>query len=149
MYERGLAYKKRSYVNWCPSCSTVLANEQVEDGQCWRCSSVVSHKELEQWFFKITAYADELLERCDTLTGWPERVLTMQRNWIGKSVGVEVDFPVEGGSGKLTIFTTRPDTLYGVTFNEHRAGASDGGAAGRGNAPGGGGPGLLSAGDAA
>jgi len=116
MYERGLAYKKRSYVNWCPSCSTVLANEQVEDGQCWRCSSVVSHKELEQWFFKITAYADELLERCDTLTGWPERVLTMQRNWIGKSVGVEVDFPVEGGSGKLTIFTTRPDTLYGVTF---------------------------------
>jgi leucyl-tRNA synthetase len=116
MYERGLAYKKRSYVNWCPSCATVLANEQVEDGQCWRCSSVVSHKELEQWFFKITAYAEELLAGCDTLAGWPERVLTMQRNWIGRSVGVEVDFPVEGTAGKLTIFTTRPDTLYGVTF---------------------------------
>ncbi len=116
MYERGLAYKKLSYVNWCPSCNTVLANEQVEDGLCWRCSSVVTHKELEQWFFKITAYADELLAHCDKLTGWPERVLTMQRNWIGKSVGVEVDFVVEGSGEKLTIFTTRPDTLFGVTF---------------------------------
>ncbi len=115
MYERGLAYKKLSYVNWCPSCATVLANEQVEDGLCWRCGSVVTHKELEQWFFKITAYAEELLSYTDKLTGWPERVLTMQRNWIGKSVGVEVDFPVEGGE-KLTIFTTRPDTLFGVTF---------------------------------
>ncbi len=116
MYERGLAYKKLSYVNWCPSCNTVLANEQVEDGLCWRCSSVVDHKELEQWFFKITAYAEELLSHCDKLTGWPERVLTMQRNWIGKSVGVEVDFTIEGSGEKLTIFTTRPDTLFGVTF---------------------------------
>jgi leucyl-tRNA synthetase len=116
MYERGLAYKKLSYVNWCPSCNTVLANEQVEDGLCWRCSSVVEHKELDQWFFKITAYADELLSSIDKLTGWPERVLTMQRNWIGKSVGVEVDFTVEGTGEKLAIFTTRPDTLYGVTF---------------------------------
>ncbi len=116
MYERGLAYKKLSYVNWCPSCATVLANEQVEDGLCWRCGSVVAHKELEQWFFKITAYAEELLACCDKLTGWPERVLTMQRNWIGKSVGVEVDFLVEGTGEKLTIFTTRQDTLFGVTF---------------------------------
>jgi leucyl-tRNA synthetase len=116
MYERGLAYKKLSYVNWCPSCNTVLANEQVEDGLCWRCSSVVTHKELDQWFFKITDYADELLDYCDKLTGWPERVLTMQRNWLGKSVGVEVDFTVEGTDEKLTIFTTRQDTLFGVTF---------------------------------
>jgi leucyl-tRNA synthetase len=116
MYERGLAYKKLSYVNWCPSCGTVLANEQVENGQCWRCGSVVQHKELEQWFFKITAYAEELLSSMDKLSGWPERVLTMQRNWIGKSVGVEVNFTIEGTGGKLTIFTTRPDTLYGVTF---------------------------------
>jgi leucyl-tRNA synthetase len=116
MYERGLAYKKLSYVNWCPSCATVLANEQVEAGLCWRCSSVVQHKELEQWFFKITAYAEELLSWCDKLAGWPERVLTMQRNWIGKSIGVEVDFIVEGTGEKLTIFTTRPDTLFGVTF---------------------------------
>jgi leucyl-tRNA synthetase len=116
MYERGLAYKKLSYVNWCPSCATVLANEQVEAGLCWRCSSVVQHKELEQWFFKITAYAEELLSWCDKLPGWPERVLTMQRNWIGKSVGVEVGFTVEGTGEKLTIFTTRPDTLFGVTF---------------------------------
>ncbi len=116
MYEKGLAYKKRSYVNWCPSCATVLANEQVEDGLCWRCSSVVTHRELEQWFFKITAYAEELLAHCDTLTEWPERVLTMQRNWIGKSIGVEVDFTVDGSGEKLPIFTTRPDTLFGVTF---------------------------------
>ena len=116
MFERGLAYKKRSYVNWCPSCQTVLANEQVEAGLCWRCSAVVVHKELEQWFFKITAYAEELLADCDRLTGWPERVLTMQRNWIGKSVGVEVDFIVADTGEKLTIFTTRQDTLFGVTF---------------------------------
>ena len=116
MLEKGLAYKKLSYVNWCPSCATVLANEQVEEGLCWRCSSVVKQRELEQWFFKITAYAEELLSFCDKLPGWPERVLTMQRNWIGKSTGVEVDFPVEGSGEKLTIFTTRPDTLFGVTF---------------------------------
>ncbi len=116
MYEKGIAYKKRSYVNWCPSCNTVLANEQVEEGNCWRCSSVVTFRELEQWFFKITAYAQELLDHCDKLPGWPERVLTMQRNWIGKSTGVEVDFIVEGSGEKLTIFTTRQDTLFGVTF---------------------------------
>ncbi|HTG00546.1 MAG TPA: leucine--tRNA ligase, partial [Nitrospirota bacterium] len=116
MFEKGLAYKKRSYVNWCPSCNTVLANEQVEDGLCWRCSSVVSHKELEQWFFKITAYAEELLSYTDKLPGWPERVLTMQRNWIGKSTGVEADFLVEETGEKIPIFTTRPDTLFGVTF---------------------------------
>jgi leucyl-tRNA synthetase len=116
MYEKGLAYKKRSYVNWCPSCNTVLANEQVEDGLCWRCSTLVTHKELEQWFFRITQYAEELLSFCDKLPGWPERVLTMQRNWIGKSTGVEVDFLVDGTGERLTIFTTRPDTLFGVTF---------------------------------
>ncbi|HYA26375.1 MAG TPA: leucine--tRNA ligase [Thermodesulfovibrionales bacterium] len=116
MYESGLAYKKLSYVNWCPSCRTVLANEQVENGLCWRCSSIVEHKDLEQWFFKITAYAEELLAHCDKLTDWPERVLAMQRNWIGKSIGVEVDFKVEGTGDVLTIFTTRQDTLFGVTF---------------------------------
>ncbi len=116
MFERGLAYKKRSYVNWCPSCATVLANEQVEGGLCWRCGSTVAHRELEQWFFRITAYAEELLADCDRLPGWPERVLAMQRNWIGRSVGVEVDFPIEGSDEALAIFTTRPDTLYGVTF---------------------------------
>jgi leucyl-tRNA synthetase len=116
MYEKGLAYKKRSYVNWCPSCNTVLANEQVEDGLCWRCSTLVTHRELEQWFFRITQYAEELLLFCDKLPGWPERVLTMQRNWIGKSTGVEVDFLIDGTGERLTIFTTRPDTLFGVTF---------------------------------
>ncbi|MBI5407682.1 MAG: leucine--tRNA ligase [Nitrospirae bacterium] len=116
MYEKGLAYKRRSSVNWCHSCETVLANEQVIDGQCWRCSSVVDQKELEQWFFKITAYAEELLAGCDKLTGWPERVLIMQRNWIGKSTGVEVDFPLAAGDGAIRIFTTRPDTLFGATF---------------------------------
>lgn len=116
MYERGLAYKKLSFVNWCPSCNTVLANEQVEDGLCWRCSAVVTHKELEQWFYKITAYAEELLSYCDKLPGWPERVLTMQRNWIGRSSGMEVDFIIEETGEKLPIFTTRQDTLFGVTF---------------------------------
>jgi leucyl-tRNA synthetase len=116
LYEKGLAYKKASYVNWCPSCATVLANEQVIDDRCWRCDSIVSQKELEQWFFKITHYADELLNGCDELSGWPERVVMMQKNWIGKSKGVEVDFPIEGTDVKLRIFTTRPDTLFGVTF---------------------------------
>jgi leucyl-tRNA synthetase len=117
MWERGLAYRKQSLVNWCPSCLTVLANEQVEDGVCWRCSTPVVQKELEQWFLRITAYADELLEGCDRLAaGWPERVLTMQRNWIGRSSGVEVDFPVVGGDVPIRIFTTRQDTLYGATF---------------------------------
>ena len=117
MYERGLAYKKMSSVNWCPSCETVLANEQVIDGACWRCDSAVVQKELSQWFFKITAYAEELLSGCDRLSGWPERVLTMQRNWIGKSVGVEVDFPLADDRNKaIRIFTTRQDTLFGATF---------------------------------
>jgi leucyl-tRNA synthetase len=116
MLERGLAYRKYSYVNWCPSCATVLANEQVIDGGCWRCDTTVIQKRLEQWFFKISHYAEELLEGCDELIGWPERVVLMQKNWIGKGEGVEVDFPVEGVDEQLKIFTTRPDTLFGVTF---------------------------------
>ncbi len=115
MFERGLAYKKFSSVNWCERCQTVLANEQVEGGCCWRCGTQVVQRELEQWFFKITDYADELLEYCDKLQGWPERVLVMQRNWIGKSEGVEIEFPIEKG-GSLRIFTTRPDTVFGITF---------------------------------
>src|SRR6059036_3772034 len=98
MFERGLAYRKRSTVNWCPSCQTVLANEQVEAGRCWRCDSEVATKEIEGWFFKITDYAEELLAWCDRLPGWPERVLTMQRNWIGRSEGAEFDLPVAGRS---------------------------------------------------
>src|SRR5579884_1331529 len=120
MFERGLAYKKASVVNWCPSCETVLANEQVEDGRCWRCKSEVVQKEMEGWFFKVTEYAEELLEWCERLKGgWPERVLTMQKNWIGKSTGAEIDFPLENpvdGETKVRIFTTRPDTVFGVTF---------------------------------
>lgn len=116
MYERGLAYKKTAFVNWCPSCLTVLANEQVIDGRCWRCDSIVIQKELEQWFFKITEYAEELLNGCDRLKGWPENVVAMQRNWIGRSEGVEMDFPIEGFNEKIRIFTTRPDTLWGATF---------------------------------
>jgi leucyl-tRNA synthetase len=119
MYERGLAYRKQSAVNWCPSCETVLANEQVVDGRCWRCDTVVVQKELEQWFFKITAYAEELLKALDSLKGWPERVAVMQRNWIGKSVGVEVDFPLADPVGDLRairVFTTRQDTIFGATF---------------------------------
>jgi len=115
MFEKGLVYRKSSPVNYCPKCQTVLANEQVESGACWRCGEEVIQKELTQWFFAITKYADELYEYCDKLPGWPEKVLSMQKNWIGKSHGVEVDFPMETG-GMLTIFTTRPDTLYGVTF---------------------------------
>ncbi len=116
MLERGLAYRKKSFVNWCPKCNTVLANEQVIDGACWRCESTVVLKELTQWFFKITEYAEELLEWCDRLKGWPERVISMQKNWIGRSEGAEIDFPIDGMEGKLSVFTTRPDTLYGVTF---------------------------------
>jgi leucyl-tRNA synthetase len=115
MYEKGLVYRKSSPVNYCLQCQTVLANEQVEGGLCWRCGEAVIQKELTQWFFAITKYADELIEYCDSLSGWPERVLNMQRNWIGKSYGVEVNFKMEDGT-PLTIFTTRPDTLYGVTF---------------------------------
>ncbi|PLX99393.1 MAG: leucine--tRNA ligase [Desulfuromonas sp.] len=116
MLEQGLAYKKSSSVNWCPDCETVLANEQVEDGCCWRCDNEVVDKELEQWFFRITDYAEELLECIDQLDGWPESVLTMQRNWIGKSIGCEIDFPLENSEQSIRIFTTRQDTLYGATF---------------------------------
>lgn len=116
MFRRGLAYKKTSHVNWCPKCETVLANEQVEDGACWRCDSSVNQKELDQWFFRITAYAEELLEQTGKLTGWPERVLVMQRNWIGKSLGCEINFRLENGAGDIRVFTTRQDTLFGATF---------------------------------
>ena len=116
MYERGLAYKKGSSVNWCPDCQTVLANEQVEDDCCWRCNNLVEQKELEQWFFKITDYADELLDGTEQMSGWPERVLAMQRNWIGKSYGCEIEFPVVGSDTRVKVFTTRPDTLFGATF---------------------------------
>jgi leucyl-tRNA synthetase len=116
MFERGLAYRKTASLNWCPECATVLANEQVIDGHCWRCDSLVTQKNLEQWFFRITAYAEELLAGADRLTGWPQRVLAMQKNWIGKSRGVEVQFPLADRPEALIIFTTRPDTLYGVTF---------------------------------
>ncbi len=116
-YERGLAYKKEAAVNWCPGCNTVLANEQVEEGKCWRCSSDVSKKKLSQWFLKITDYAERLLNDLDGLEGWPEKVKMMQKNWIGKSEGAEVVFSVpELNDAKIPVFTTRPDTLYGVTY---------------------------------
>jgi len=116
LYEKGLAYRKKAYVNWCPSCLTVLANEQVVDGHCERCDSEVEQKDLEQWFFKITSYADRLLKDLDGLENWPDRVKTMQRNWIGKSEGAEVKFQIEGKSNSITVFTTRPDTLFGATY---------------------------------
>ena len=115
-YKRGLAYKKENPVNWCPSCQTVLANEQVVDGCCERCKSPVGKKNLSQWYFKITDYADRLLENLDTLDGWPNKVKIMQKNWIGKSVGAEVDFPIKDDNRKLRVFTTRCDTLFGVTY---------------------------------
>lgn len=115
-YKRGLAVKKKSAVNWCHSCNTVLANEQVIDGKCWRCDSVVVKKDLEQWFFKITDYADELLEDLQELDGWPERVKVMQKNWIGRSEGLEFSFDAPSLDAKLAVYTTRPDTIYGVTF---------------------------------
>ena len=116
MYNKGLVYRKMTSVNWCQSCQTVLANEQVIDGLCWRCDNQVLPQDMYGWFFRITDYADELLEECDNLTGWPEKVLTMQRNWIGKSIGAEIDFPVENTDHVLKIFTTRPDTIFGATF---------------------------------
>ncbi|WP_144744522.1 leucine--tRNA ligase [Enorma burkinafasonensis] len=124
MWERGLVYRKKSPVNWCPGCNTVLANEQVTEGHCWRCGSVPEKRELEQWYFKITDYAQELLDDLEKLPGWPERVKQMQANWIGRSEGAEVDFtlcdaegnPVPGDEGKITVFTTRADTLFGCTF---------------------------------
>ena len=113
LYEKGLVYKKTSAVNWCPNDQTVLANEQVVEGCCWRCSTPVERKEIPQWFIKITAYAEELLNDLDTLESWPEQVKTMQRNWIGRSEGVEFDFAVENYTDKLRVYTTRPDTLMG------------------------------------
>ena len=116
-YERGLAYRKNSFVNWCPQDMTVLANEQVKDGKCERCSTVVTKRKLNQWYFKITDYAQQLLDDMDQLeAGWPERVLAMQRHWIGRSTGAHVDFQIEGREQPVTVFTTRPDTLYGSTF---------------------------------
>lgn len=115
-YKKGLAYKKENPVNWCPSCQTVLANEQVVDGCCERCGTSVGKKNLSQWYFKITDYADRLLENLDTLTGWPDKVKTMQKNWIGKSNGAEVDFKIKDYDETLTVFTTRIDTIYGTTF---------------------------------
>ncbi len=120
MLKEGLAYKKSALANWCPHCETVLANEQVEDGKCWRCSTDVIQRELDQWFLRITRYADELLDGTEALKGgWPEQVLVMQRNWIGKSMGARVRFGLEApiaGHEHIDVFTTRPDTLYGVTF---------------------------------
>ena len=116
LLERGLAYKKRAPVNWCPSCRTVLANEQVVDGACERCGTTVEPRDLEQWFLRITDYADELLAGLDDLPGWPEKVKSMQRNWIGRSRGAEIDFLIDGSKQKLTVFTTRPDTVHGATF---------------------------------
>lgn len=113
--EHGLAYKKKSFVNWCPSCQTVLANEQVVQGQCERCDSVVVKKDLEQWYFKTTHYAEELLQDLDTLDGWPDKVKLMQKNWIGKSTGAEIVFDIDGTDKSITVFTTRPDTIHGVT----------------------------------
>ncbi|MCX8128357.1 MAG: leucine--tRNA ligase [Synergistetes bacterium] len=115
-FKKGLAYKKEAPVNWCPSCKTVLANEQVEGGRCWRCDSLVQKRKLNQWFLKITAYADELLESLDKLEGWPEKVKIMQKNWIGKSWGTETFFEIEDLNVKVPIFTTRIDTIYGATF---------------------------------
>ena len=115
-YNRGLAYKKENPVNWCPSCKTVLANEQVVDGCCERCKSPVGKKNLSQWYLKITDYAERLLDNLDTLDGWPNKVKIMQRNWIGKSVGAEVDFEIKDSDEKLTVFTTRVDTIYGTTY---------------------------------
>ena len=116
MYEKGMAYRKESFVNWCEPCQTVLANEQVEAGMCWRCGKAVRQQRLPQWFFRITDYAEDLLAYCDRLPGWPDKVITMQRNWIGKSIGAEIRFPVEGTDIEIPVFTTRQDTVFGATF---------------------------------
>src|SRR5205809_5837970 len=115
-FEAGLAYRKAAPVNWCPVDQTVLANEQVVDGRCERCGAVVESRNLEQWLFRITAYADALLNEMDSLEWWPERVLRMQRNWIGRSEGAEIVFRVDGDDIDIPVFTTRPDTLFGATF---------------------------------
>ncbi|OGC06597.1 leucine--tRNA ligase [candidate division WOR-1 bacterium RIFCSPLOWO2_02_FULL_46_20] len=116
-FEQKIAYRKEARVNWCPGCQTVLANEQVKEDRCWRCESKVEEKPLEQWFLKITDYAERLLQDIEKLSGWPEPVKIMQRNWIGKSEGVVIEFPIlKHGESKLTVYTTRPDTLFGVTY---------------------------------
>src|SRR3982075_4423183 len=119
MLERGLAYRKKSRVNWCPKCCTVLANEQVVNGRCWRHEdTLVEQRELEQWFLRITKYSDELLRDLDKLEGWPDKVRTMQRNWIGRSEGTLVDFKLDraaGAGGSISVFTTRVDTIFGAT----------------------------------
>ncbi|HCF49836.1 MAG TPA: leucine--tRNA ligase, partial [Syntrophomonas sp.] len=116
LYQHGLAYKKKSAVNWCPSCQTVLANEQVVDGSCERCETVVEKKQLEQWFFKITDYAQRLLDDLELLPGWPDKVKIMQRNWIGRSEGCQFDMKIAGSDEVISVFTTRPDTVFGVTY---------------------------------
>lgn len=116
MWKKGLIYKKKSLLNWCDDCNTVLANEQVEEGACWRCGNEVHIKELDGWYLKITDYADELLDFTDKLPGWPAKVLTMQQNWIGRSYGAEIEFQVKDFDEKIKVFTTRPDTLFGATF---------------------------------
>ncbi|HIE35979.1 MAG TPA: leucine--tRNA ligase, partial [Candidatus Omnitrophica bacterium] len=116
LYKSGLAYRKEAFVNWCPKCLTVLANEQVIAGECERCSTKVVQKKLRQWFLKITAYAQKLLDDLDLLKEWPQKVKTMQKNWIGKSQGVEIDFPIENSNFKIKCFTTRVDTIFGATF---------------------------------
>jgi len=116
MYTRGIVYQKTTSVNWCESCETVLANEQVIEGTCWRCDEPVHPREMNGWFFRITDYAEELLTDLEKLAGWPEKVVTMQRNWIGKSTGLTCDFKVDGIDAVVPIFTTRPDTIFGVTF---------------------------------
>ncbi len=120
MLERGLAYRKKALVNWCTECGTVLANEQVVDGCCWRHESTpVEQRAIEQWFLRITDYADELLASIDELEdGWPERVLLMQRNWIGRSEGAEIDFTVEGTGEPIRVFTTRIDTIFGADVRD-------------------------------
>ncbi|OWZ83937.1 leucine--tRNA ligase [Natranaerobius trueperi] len=116
LYNNNLAYKKKAPVNWCPDCETVLANEQVENGECWRCGNEVEEKKLSQWFFKITDYADRLTDDLDQLEGWPDRVKTMQKNWIGRSYGSEIDFQVKDHDEVIKVFTTRPDTIFGATY---------------------------------
>lgn len=116
LYENGLAYKKKAAVNWCPSCATVLANEQVVDGDCERCGTRVEKKSLEQWFFKITDYAERLLNDLDKLPGWPEKVKIMQKNWIGRSEGCEFSLAIDGSAETVSVFTTRPDTVFGITY---------------------------------
>ncbi len=116
LYKNNLAYKKKSFVNWCPSCQTVLANEQVVNGKCERCKSEVGKRDLEQWFFKITDYAEQLLNDIDLLKGWPDKVKSMQTNWIGRSEGAEIKFKIDGSDKELTVYTTRPDTIFGVSY---------------------------------